>query len=161
MADFIERLKEFARFGHPYRKTAYITAFMLVVVFIASVLFLLPYADYTSVQAGLTIIAEILGVLLGTVLIVIGLLIDQDHRARELLRRAFPMTHKFLHSKLNLIQGEWGHLIEQVIDGQIQLDEPAYVGPSGAPLPVSYRDHLGNLSALIIALDGNSTEVFY
>ena len=162
MWDYLEKFKKFVRFGHPYRKAIYVIAFLSIVFFVFGLGFLLPRADSISLRSGLTIIAEILGVLLGAVLVVVGLLIEQGHRAEELLRAAFQKYYHIIDSHFEEVDGGRQQLIKLVKNGQVQLYEPAAVDPSGNPLPTNgnqyptkFRDVIGSLSALTVAMDAS------
>jgi hypothetical protein len=154
MRDYSERFKRFVHSIHSYRRATFVTAFLTIIVFGLGLTYLLPNADSASVQAGLTVIAEILGVLLGAVLVVVVLLIEQGHQAEELLRRAFPKYRRLIDSHSEQIDLGRQQLIEEVKSGQIQFDDPAFLGPSGIPAPAKYRDVIANLSALALAVNG-------
>jgi hypothetical protein len=116
MRDHIEKLKR--RFEHPCTKAASLTAFMAVVLWALALIFLLPHADHTSIQAGLTIIAEILGVLLGAILVVVGFLTEQGRQAEDLLVSASQKYRALLEEHLEEINAERQGLVKSVKAGR-------------------------------------------
>ena len=147
-----ERFKEFVRHGHAYKKAIYVAAFVTIVILGLGLAFLLPNADSTSVQAGLTIIAELLGVLLGGVLVVVVLLVERVQQAEELLRGAYQKYRRLIESSLEQVDAGRQQLIEQVKSGEIQLNDPLFIRPSGIPSKTKFRDVIGNLFALTVAM---------
>jgi hypothetical protein len=142
------RLKRFIRYGHPYKKAMYVASLGMAAILLFTLRFLLPRADAASVQGGLTIIAEILGVLLGAVLIVVGLLVEQRLQAEEHLRGILQNYRSLIQSKRGSLESGRRQLVERVKEGKIQLDEPVFVGPSGTPSSTTFRDIIGALSSL-------------
>jgi len=147
-----ERYKTFVRYGHAYKKAMYLAALVTIVLFGLSLAFFLPNADPTSTQAGLTIIAEILGVLLGVVLVIVVLLVEQGQQAEELLRGAYQKYRRLMQSSLQQVGAARQQLMERIGSGEIQLNDPLFVGPSGIPSSTRFRDVIGNLFALTVAM---------
>jgi cytochrome c biogenesis protein CcdA len=145
---YIRKLKQFIRYGHPYKKTTYVAMFGIALILVFALIFLLPNADANSVQAGLTIIAEILGVLLGVVLVVVGLLVEQRFQAEEHLRGILQKYRSLIQSQLGAVNSGRQQFITQAREGKIQLSEPIFVGPSGTPSSTTFRDIIGALSTL-------------
>ena len=109
--------------GHPFLRIA-IFAFPILLIF--SVFFfwqLLPLASATSIQAGLTLIAEILGVLLGAVLVVIGLLIDQFRQAETILSTTYPYYRQQAEKDINLIVEARQQIVKGLLDNKFILEE--------------------------------------
>jgi hypothetical protein len=153
MKQTLGRLREFIRYGHTHQKALYVTAFAVLVIFVLGLVFLLPHADHTSVQAGLTIVAEILGVLLGALLLVVERLVDQGQQAAQLLRTAYKEYYDLVKAHLEEIDTACNRLIDLAKGGKIKLDAPTFVGPHSVPSKTKYRDVIGNLIALANAMD--------
>lgn len=147
-----ERFKIFVRYGQTYKKAIYLAAFVTIVLSGLGLTFFLPNADSTSIQAGLTIIAEILGVLLGVVLVIVVLLVEQGQQAEGLLRGAYQKYRRLMQSSLQQVSAARQQLLEKIRSGEIQLNDPLFVGPSGIPSSTRFRDVIGNLFALTAAM---------
>jgi hypothetical protein len=149
MSGRAERLKRLLGQRNPYKRTACISAFCLVLVSIFGLAFLLPNANASSAQAGLTVVAEILGVLLGAALVVAGLVIEQSAQAEQLLRAVLPKYRGQIQAKARIVNAARVEVLEQVKAGEIQLDDPLWVGPSGIPSRTTFRDAVSALSTLV------------
>lgn len=95
-------------------------SFELVAILLFGLVFLVPKADAGSIQAGLTIIAEILGVALGAVLVVTVLLIEQRQQAEEHLRRVLPKYRRLIQSSIDTVNAAREELVEHARGGKIQ-----------------------------------------
>lgn len=158
MRIYFARFKHFLRYGHPYRKAAYFAGFALLLIFGIGCVLSLPHADSASAQAGLTIIAQILGVLLGAVLVIVVLLVEQGQRSEELLRGAYLTYRRTIESNLLSVDKARQQLVHLIEKGEIKLDDPIVVGPDGVPLRRKYRDVIGSLIALKITLRKDTLE---
>ena len=78
------------RYRHPLSKIAILASPFLLAIFVYFLWYLLPLASATSIQAGLTLVAEILGVLLGAVFVIIVFLAERLRDAETLLSKSFP-----------------------------------------------------------------------
>ena len=139
--EYVILLEMFLRNGHPYQKAFLSVGLLVIVVFVLGLVFSLPEADANSVQAGLTVIAETLGVLLGVVFVVIVLLIEQGRQAKDLLVAASQKYRDLLSQHINDIDAERKKLVSSVKRKEIQLDDPQ---PGYNPVP--HRDIIYDLS---------------
>ncbi len=155
---YLKRFQDFYRYGQSYNKGIYLSIIILIIIAIFGTINSLKHADTTSIQAGLTIIAEILGVLLGAVLIIVVLLIEQRQRAEEHLRGAYPKYRCKIRDNIAIVEKAYKQLIILVRNKKIQLDEPIFVGPSGIPSQKKYRNIVGSLAGLIIAINSETSE---
>lgn len=156
MSRWVRRSKYFLRHMSLYDKATYISACCLVLVFLFGLAFLLPNADSSSTRAGLTIIAEILGVLLGAALVVAGLLIEQSGQAEQLLRTVFPKYRGLIQQRARTVGRARAELCARIGEGKIQLDDPLWVGWTGKPSSTSFRDVVSAASTLVYTLRGLS-----
>jgi hypothetical protein len=140
-------LKLFVRHTHPYNKALVLVNLLVVVSFVFGLVFLLPKADENSIQAGLTIIAETLGVLIGVTFVVIVLLIEQGRQAEDVLIVASQKYRDLLTKHVDEIDTERKELVTSVKRGRIQLDEP-----QPGFNPVEHREIIYSLSQLVIVL---------
>jgi len=115
---------------------------------------LLPRADATSVQAGLTVIAEILGVLLGAMLLVAVVLMEQQAQAEELLRVAQHKYRALINNELHWVIVAQRELTDEIKKGNLQLKQPVYTGPSGIPSRLTFKDAFEALTTLICLFPG-------
>ena len=60
-------------------------------------------ADASSIQAGLTLTTEIFGVIIGAILVIIGLLIEQDRQAQTVMSSAFLRNRQRLQDNVKLV----------------------------------------------------------
>jgi hypothetical protein len=146
------RFGRFIRHGHTYRKAIYAAGCVSLAISGLGLALLLPQADHTSVQAGLTTIAGILGVLLGSVLVVVVLLVEQGRESEQFLRGIYHQYHELLESNLEHIDESRQRLTELVRSGEIRLNESVFVGADGEASTTEYCDVLSSLFALTYAL---------
>jgi tyrosine-protein phosphatase YwqE len=151
MKAHINNLQEFIKYSHPYTKGMTFSALILFIIGLVGIICLMKRADATSIQAGLTIVAEILGVLLGTVLIIVVLLIEQGQRAEELLRGSYPKYRRKIETNITTIEKAFKQLIKLIKNQTIQLDEHIIL-PNDIYLDTKYRDVVGNIIGLIISI---------
>jgi hypothetical protein len=145
-----QRLRRSLRFAHPYTQAACVAAAGSVLLVILAALFFLPRSNAGSLQAALTIITEILGVVLGAVLVVTVLLIEQSHDSEELLRSVFKGYRARVGSAVSIVNGDRRQLVAQLRAGKIELDQAAYISPESGPSSTKYRDLLNAQSGLIM-----------
>jgi hypothetical protein len=143
--DNIGVFKLFVRVGYPYQKARYVAAFLVFVAFALSLAFLLPNADYASVQTGLVAIAEILGVLLGVVLVAIVLMVEQGRQAEDVLTTPSQTYRELVAQHIEDIDNARRALIASARRGVIQLDQP-----QGRFDLATNREVIGSLSSLIV-----------
>lgn len=124
MSSYIERFRDFVRYTHPYTWATRVASLELVAILLLGLVFLVPKPDAGSIQAGLTIIAEILGVALGAVLVVTVLLIEQRLQAEEHLRRVLPKYRRLIESSIDTVNAAREELVERVRGGKIQRANP-------------------------------------
>lgn len=151
MRAYLNSLQEFIRYGHPYKKGMVFAAFILLIIASVGITFSLRRADATSIQAGLTIVAEILGVLLGAVLVIVVLLIEQGQSAAEQLRSSYPKYRRKIETNITIVEKASKQLIKLVKQKKIQLDEHIIL-PNDIRLDTKYRDVVGSLIGLIVAV---------
>jgi hypothetical protein len=150
----LKYVKDSFRFGLLYRKGIYLSAVIMVIIAIAGTSYSLKYADASSIQSGITIITEILGVLLGAVLVIVVFLVEQGQRAEERLLRACPVYRRKIESKIGLVEKAIDQLSRLVKSKKITLDQ-SIPDPMGAPLATKYGDVIGNLVGLKVAVDNS------
>jgi hypothetical protein len=149
----LEKIRDFIRHSHVYTKAAYIAAIVVTIIFGLGITLLFPHADANSIQAGLAIIAEILGVLLGVVLVIVGLLVQQEQQSEALLRDAYPKYYKLIKSHLRQVNSGRQRLINFVRAKQIKLSDPIL-----PPLATTYSDVLGCFVSLSIIFGLTDTD---
>ena len=137
-----------------YRRAIYITVAGIIGIFIFALVFLLPKADPAAVRTSLSITAQILGVLLGAVLVVVWLLIEKSQRSEELLRRAFRKYRRLIDNRFKAVLLGLQELIRQAKDGAIRLNEPIFLDRSGNPANSNYGDVISSLYALAVIMRG-------
>lgn len=152
----VQRFKRFIRRIRPPSTADSIASIGLGAALLAGTLFFLPRADAESTRAALTVIAEILGVILGAVLVVAGFMIEQRWQAEGLLRRVYPQYHAFLEGNTAKVDGARRELVDHKKRGTIDLDQPVFVGPSGLPSHTRFRDAINAISALTHVLCSGS-----
>jgi tyrosine-protein phosphatase YwqE len=149
---YLNNIQEFIKYGHPYKKGVYFAIFILVIIAAVGIFSSLRHADATSIQAGLTIVAEILGVLLGAVLIIVVLLTEQGQRAEEQLRGTYSKYRRKIETNTATIEKARKQLMKLVKEQKIQLDEHI-TAPGDIRLDTKFRDVIGNLIGLSIVIN--------
>jgi hypothetical protein len=154
MHKLIEKIREYVAYlklviqhGRAYRKALHLTTFLVTATLVLSLVFLLPRADKESIQAGLTVIAETLGVLLGLVFVVVVLLIEQGRQAEDTLIAVSPKYRDWALKSCDEIDSERRALIASVKGGEVRLDEL-----QSQYDPTTTQEIICNLSNLIVAL---------
>lgn len=108
----LERARRYWILGHPFEKAALISLGVLVVLLVVAITTVIPHANSVSIHAGLTVIAEILGVLIGALLIVIVLMIEQLRQADNILKNAMPKYLHLMSTKKQIIDTLRGLMIK-------------------------------------------------
>jgi hypothetical protein len=127
MKGFLENLYSRIRYSSPFVKIA--TAAILILLFISAFFFsqLFPLASADSIRAGLTLIAEMLGVLLGAILVIYGLSVDQLQRAESLFSNAFSQVLIGVKKDVNYIVEARMQLVRGVMSGKNTLGEKSSI----------------------------------
>ena len=141
----LNKISDFIRHGHIYAKIVYIAATVVTVIFGLGITLVFPRADASSIQSGLTVIAEMGGVLLGVVLVIIGTLVQQEQNSNALLRDAYPRYYTLIQSHLEQVNAGRRKLVNLVRAKQIKLRDPIF-----PPLATQYSDVLGSFFGLSI-----------
>ena len=134
------------RYGQPFSKTAIFAIPFFLVLLIYFFWHLLPLASATSIQAGLTVVAEILGVLLGAILVIIGFLSDRLRQAETLLSEALPSYRKIIEAKRDGIVKAREKLVQGVLKTKSNWD-------------ANTKKYILALSTLSIALGADANHV--
>ena len=150
MRAYLNNLQEFIKYGHPYKKGMILAAFILLIIASVGITYSLRRADAGSIQAGLTIVAEILGVLLGAVLVIVVLLIEQGQRAEEQLRSSYPKYRRKIETNIATIEKASKQLIKLIKQGKIRLDGHIIL-PNDTYLDTKYGDVVGSLIGLLVS----------
>jgi hypothetical protein len=150
MSRLLKRTRDSLVHSHPYRIATVLATIGLIALLVAGLTLFLPAADAASIQAALAIVAEIAGVLLGAVLVATVLLIEQRHRAKELLRSASQKYRTLIESRIGVIDAVRTTLLEAARAREIRLDEQV-ASPLSDPSVTDYSDAIAKLSALVSA----------
>lgn len=134
---------------HPYSRGTLAAICIIGVVFACAAILFLPDADSESMRDALGVMAQILGVLLGAVLIVIGRFIEQRSGAELLLERWFQAYRELIEDKSHLLLEAWKGVAQEVQGGETDLDRPSFVGSA-----LTYRQVLHKLATLVHAIGG-------
>lgn len=153
-------LKEFMRYGQIHQKAICLAALVGLVIFLFGLTYSLPIADHTSAQAGLSLVAGVLGVLLGAVLLVVERLIDQSQQAKSLLRAAYHKYYDLIEDHIEEIDVAREDLINLSDTNQIALDAPVYKEPEGISVKTTYCDVVSNMLVLSFVMDTVGLEEF-
>jgi hypothetical protein len=149
----IERAKRYIRYRHPFEKAAFISLAIIVVLSIFAITSVFPYANSVSIHAGLTVIAEILGVLIGVLLIVIVLMIEQFRQADTILKNAMPKYFELMTAKSQIINLCREEMIEWVTQKEISDIDPEK--------DENIIRALSNMSTLSIAIDAKNEAIIW
>lgn len=112
--DICIRVLFFFRRHHLFSRMAF---FILPIVVIFLYYFyenVFPFADATSIQAGMTLLAEILGVMLGAVLVILVLFFEQYRQSDDLLAQNFLEYRNLIKAHLPLIVKGRKKLIREI-----------------------------------------------
>ena len=146
----MEAIKYFVRHEHPLRLANLLAAVALGLLLLVGLALLTPRADAESVRDGLTIVAEILGVLLGVILVAVVRLMEQGVRAEELMRGAHQKYRDLIEANLSAIDSGRRQLIEHIAAGRIAPEDPVYIAEEDyLPSSKKFRDVVAGLSTLV------------
>lgn len=151
MRAHLNNIQDFFKYGHPFKKGMTFVAFILLIIASVGTTYSLKRADAASIQAGLTIVAEILGVLLGAVLVIVVLLIEQGQRAEEQLRALYPKYRRNIETNIATIEKASRQLIKLIKQQKIRFDGHIIL-PNETYLDTKYGDVVGSLIGLIISV---------
>ena len=149
------RIRDFwesIQYLHPYVIAA-IVSLVLIIILVFALSSLIPFTTASASHAALTVIAEILGVLLGVFLIIITLLIEQIRQAESVITRAFPKYNKLAKLESNAIIAGRKQLIDLIAKGEVSLHEPTF-----EEVDISFREAINYLSTLSAAINVEDTE---
>lgn len=150
MKVIFRRLRELFRYAQAYKIAVYMTSFLTLVIYVLGMFFLIPNADSTSIQSGLTIITGILGVLLGAIIVILIFSLEQGQQGEELLRNLYYKYRKIIESNFEHVNAGYRQLFKLVRKDEIKLNDPIFIGPSGIPSKTRYCDVIGSLSGLTV-----------
>lgn len=146
-------LKDVLRYATAYQKAmAIVVPVALAIVVLAAVL-LREHMSPESMRSGLGVIAEVSGAVLGALLVVIALLVEQRLNARQHLRRLFRKYRPMVSRHSESIDHVRRQIVADVEAQKVMLDDPAWETHHGLPSDITYRDVITWLSALCLALD--------
>ena len=140
--------------SHPYLKAIFIVGLFLLAYLIYFAIKVLPVVDATSIQSGLTLVAELLGVMLGALLVVIVLLIDQLHQAESILESSHPAYHSVFKQHQRIIISTRNRFLKLVESGEVALDDKTSKETS-----MTFRDVISSLTSLVFYFEANSAEM--
>ncbi|KPL03131.1 MAG: hypothetical protein AMJ90_04020 [candidate division Zixibacteria bacterium SM23_73_2] len=150
MKSKIKSLFLFIRFQH-YRVAIFFASIILVIIFILNNLFILPLSNTETAQTGFSIIAQILGVLLGALVVLIILLIDQKQQAEHHLISEYYSYRKRMQDNISIIKNSRDDILKHLEKGEIKLDD--YLGyPDGSLSKSKFKDIYINLTSLFYFL---------
>lgn len=136
----------------PYKFAIYLSSALLIIVYIIGLIFYLPHADCDSIQNGFSVIAQILGVLLGVFIVLIILLIEQKQNAEKHLAAEFHNYKNLVKENFELIRESRKEIQSRINNGEFGLKD--YLDyPDGAHSHNNFQDILGNLSALEVLIE--------
>jgi len=156
----VGKFDEFIRYGSPFKKALAILIPLSIIAFILSLHFIIPNMDKDSIQAGLTIVAEIQGVMLGVVLVILGVLVEQGKSSEEILRQFYPKYRHLMEDKIQLLHDGLNEFRKSIDDKDIELHDSIYIPKKGHELDTKYKDVLGYLIALLFALEPYNFEKY-
>jgi len=147
--------------GLRYRQPFVTISFFIVPAIILFVFYffmvIYPLSSAESIQAGMTLLAEILGVILGAVLVIVVLFIDQFRQSQGLLETASSEYRHLVITNLPLIKKARKQLIREIPKAQkiFEGQDPRIQSINF----VSYRKCALALSALSLGFHAEDYEV--
>ena len=160
MCGYTARFGSLMRSARPHWAVYCVVGIALAGAVLLGIGYYLPRANAGSIRDALTVIAETLGVILGAVLVVAGVLFEQSLQAEALVRRVQPEYRSLVELKRGMLDDARRALVEHANKGSFRLEEPIFVGPSGVPSRVTFRDSIEALSALVYIFSyGVATEM--
>ncbi len=111
------------RYGHPFLRTIAIAIPILLAFLVFFVARVFPLASADSIRSALTLITEIIGVLLGAVLVIIGLSIDQVRGAETVLLSAFPKYHRKAEADKDQVVKARQQMVQGLLQNKFILEE--------------------------------------
>jgi len=159
MGNESKRFTEFIssiRYGHPFLRIVLFASPILLTFTIFFFVWLFPLASASSIHVGLTLIAEILGVLLGSILVIIGFLIDQIHQSETLLSTFFPFYRQQIEKEVDYIINARHQIIQGLLKDKVILNERKLSEKNGI-----IKKSISALSALSIAMEAEDRDVIW
>jgi len=135
----------------PYKIAILFAAIILILIYVICFFFILPFSDTSAIQIGYSIIAQILGVLLGALVVLIILLIDQKQQSeKHLISEYYYYKNKMLQN-IELIENVKKELYRYLKSGNIKMEEHL-VFPDREYSKKKFKDIYINLTSLLLFL---------
>jgi hypothetical protein len=130
-----------------------ITLTVVLATFVLYIIFLHPHVDKNSMSSGFSVISSTLGVLLGAVLVVIILMIEQKENADIFLRHSFPKYYDYIKAKIGLIAEELNEFTNEINSNiGFCLEEVIIEERISNYNCIKFKDLTSNLSLLALIL---------
>ena len=147
------KILEFFKYEHGYKKALFLFTPLILGLLMVGIFVMMPLANASSIQAGITLTAEVLGALLGATLIVVVLLVEQMQNAEDNFRKVHKKYRKLIETNSELLYASIKEFEDSLDKEIIELNQSILAPKDRVPLKTKYRDIFGNLIGLLIAIE--------